>query len=100
MVGEVLAVMKDLAREHMTMVTVTHELSFAREIADRMLFIDGGVGSLDDDMLDHALDVLNALTQGDRLVGVISHVDKLGASIPQKIVVKNSPKGSNLRVVV
>jgi ABC-type polar amino acid transport system ATPase subunit len=47
MVGEVLAVMKDLAREHMTMVTVTHELSFAREIADRMLFIDGGVIAVD-----------------------------------------------------
>ena len=46
-VGEVLAVMKDLAREHMTMVTVTHELSFAREIADRMLFIDGGVIAVD-----------------------------------------------------
>ena len=47
MVGEVLAVMKDLAAEHMTMVTVTHELSFAREIADRMLFIDGGVIAVD-----------------------------------------------------
>ncbi len=47
MVGEVLAVMKDLAREHMTMVTVTHELAFAREIADRMLFIDGGVIAVD-----------------------------------------------------
>ena len=47
MVGEVLAAMKDLAREHMTMVTVTHELSFAREIADRMLFIDGGVIAVD-----------------------------------------------------
>ena len=47
MVGEVLSVMKDLAAEHMTMVTVTHELSFAREIADRMLFIDGGVIAVD-----------------------------------------------------
>ena len=42
MVGEVLQVMRDLAAEHMTMITVTHELSFAREIASRMLFIDGG----------------------------------------------------------
>ncbi len=47
MVGEVLSVLKDLAAEHMTMVTVTHELSFAREIADRMLFIDGGVIAVD-----------------------------------------------------
>jgi polar amino acid transport system ATP-binding protein len=42
MVGEVLQVMRDLATEHMTMVTVTHELSFAREIASRMIFIDQG----------------------------------------------------------
>ena len=74
--------------------------SHAGGIRLEALFIDEGFGSLDDDMLDHALDVLNALTQGDRLVGVISHVDKLGASIPQKIVVKNGPKGSSLRVVV
>lgn len=42
MVGEVLAVMKDLAREGMTMVVVTHEMGFAREVADRVLFIDEG----------------------------------------------------------
>jgi len=43
MVGEVLAVMKQLAEDGMTMVIVTHEMGFAREVADRMLFIDGGV---------------------------------------------------------
>ena len=64
------------------------------------LFIDEGFGSLDDDMLDNALAVLNQLTEGDRLVGIISHVDKLGASIPQKLVVKNGPKGSSLKLVV
>lgn len=42
MVGEVLAVMKDLAREGMTMVVVTHEMGFAREVGDRVLFIDEG----------------------------------------------------------
>jgi len=42
MVGEVLDVMKDLAKEGMTMVAVTHEMGFAREVADRVLFIDGG----------------------------------------------------------
>jgi len=42
MVGEVLAVMKDLAREGMTMVVVTHEMGFAREVADRVIFIDEG----------------------------------------------------------
>ena len=43
MVGEVLDLMKDLAREGMTMVIVTHEMGFAREVADRVLFMDGGV---------------------------------------------------------
>jgi polar amino acid transport system ATP-binding protein len=43
LVGEVLAVMQDLARSGMTMVVVTHELSFAREVGDRLIFMDGGV---------------------------------------------------------
>ena len=42
MVGEVLEVMKDLAREGMTMVVVTHEMGFAREVGDRVIFMDGG----------------------------------------------------------
>lgn len=42
LVGEVLSVMKQLAEEGMTMVVVTHEMSFAREVADRVIFIDGG----------------------------------------------------------
>ena len=43
MVGEVLSVMVELAQEGMTMVVVTHEMGFAREVADRVLFMDGGV---------------------------------------------------------
>lgn len=43
MVGEVLQVMKSLAREGMTMVVVTHEMGFAREVADRVLFMDEGI---------------------------------------------------------
>ncbi|RGY95655.1 amino acid ABC transporter ATP-binding protein [Clostridium sp. AM58-1XD] len=42
MVGEVLNVMRDLAEEKMTMVVVTHEMGFAREVATRVLFMDGG----------------------------------------------------------
>ena len=42
MVGEVLQVMKDLAADGMTMVIVTHEMGFAREVADRIIFMDGG----------------------------------------------------------
>ena len=43
MVGEVLDVMKSLAREGMTMVVVTHEMGFAREVGDRVLFMDEGI---------------------------------------------------------
>jgi polar amino acid transport system ATP-binding protein len=43
LVGEVLSVMRKLAEAGMTMVVVTHEMGFAREVADRVLFIDGGV---------------------------------------------------------
>lgn len=43
MISEVLNVMKDLAREGITMICVTHEMGFAREVASRVLFLDGGV---------------------------------------------------------
>jgi exonuclease SbcC len=60
------------------------------------LFIDEGFGSLDDSTLDTAMEVLGQLTEGNRLVGVISHVAKLEESIPQKIRVKNGKNGSSL----
>jgi polar amino acid transport system ATP-binding protein len=43
LVGEVLNVMRELAAEGMTMVVVTHELGFAREVCDKVVFMDGGV---------------------------------------------------------
>ena len=43
MVGDVLELMRKMAKEGMTMVVVTHEMGFAREVGDRVLFIDGGV---------------------------------------------------------
>ena len=43
LVGEVLNVMRSLAKEGMTMVCVTHEIGFAREVADQIVFMDGGV---------------------------------------------------------
>jgi polar amino acid transport system ATP-binding protein len=43
LVGEVLAVMRELARDGMTMLVVTHEMGFAREVADQVVFMDGGV---------------------------------------------------------
>lgn len=56
MVGEVLDVMKDLAREGMTMVVVTHEMGFAKEVADKVIFMDGGViveQGTPDEVLNH-----------------------------------------------
>ena len=43
MVGEVLSVMKELAAEGMTMVVVTHEMGFAKDVADRVFFVDQGI---------------------------------------------------------
>ena len=43
LVGDVLAVMKDLASEGMTMMVVTHEMGFAREVGDQLVFMDDGV---------------------------------------------------------
>ena len=43
LVGEVLAVMQQLASEGMTMMVVTHEMGFAREVGDQLVFMDGGV---------------------------------------------------------
>ena len=60
------------------------------------LFIDEGFGSLSDDVLDKALDVLGQLSEGSRLVGIISHVDRLDECIPQKIRVKTGRRGSTL----
>ena len=56
MVGEVLAVMKELAREGMTMMVVTHEIGFAREVASRVIFMEGGYIIEDgtpDEVIDH-----------------------------------------------
>lgn len=64
------------------------------------LFIDEGFGTLSDDVLDKAMGVLNQLTEGNRLVGIISHVDKLSESIPQKIRVRSGEKGSTLTLEV
>ncbi len=60
------------------------------------LFIDEGFGALSEDYLDKALEMLDQLTAGNRLVGVISHVDRLDESIPQKIRVKAGKHGSSL----
>ena len=57
------------------------------------LFIDEGFGTLDDGKLDSVIGVLQQLADGDRLVGVISHVDKLEESIPHKLRVTSGGRG-------
>ncbi len=69
MVGEVLDVMKELAREGMTMVTVTHEMGFAREVGSRVVFMDGGKiieEGTPEDIFDHP--------QSDRLKSFLAKV--------------------------
>ena len=63
------------------------------------LFIDEGFGTLSPDVLDKALEVLGQLSAGNRLVGIISHVDKLEESIPQKVRVTCDEKGSHVETV-
>lgn len=63
------------------------------------MFIDEGFGSLDESVLEKAIEVLGRLAGDRRQIGIISHVAKLEECIPQKIVVYGSPKGSSLRVM-
>ena len=63
------------------------------------MFVDEGFGSLDEEALNQAMKALVSLTQGNRLVGIISHVQALQESIPSGIVVKKDAHGSTLRVV-
>ena len=69
LVGEVLEVMKELASEHMTMVVVTHEMGFAREVASRVMFLDGG-----DFLEENAPEEFFSNPQNDRLRDFLSKV--------------------------
>ncbi len=64
------------------------------------LFIDEGFGSLDSESLDKAVTVLQELSGGTRLVGIISHVEELKERIPKGIVVEKSNSGSNIHGIV
>ena len=65
------------------------------------MFIDEGFGSLDDGSLEQAIGVLVGLSENDRIVGIISHVEKLKERIDKQIVVKKRPDGqSEIKVVV
>lgn len=64
------------------------------------MYIDEGFGSLDESVLSRAIEVLTNIAGDQRQIGIISHVDRLGESIQQKIVVKKSDKGSSLYIEV
>lgn len=62
------------------------------------MFIDEGFGSLDSESLEKAMDILAGLTEGDRLVGIISHLDELKEKIDKRIVITRDPQGSSICV--
>ena len=64
------------------------------------MFVDEGFGSLDDESLDQAMRALQNLTEGNRLVGIISHVNELKERIDKQIVVtKEKSGGSIIRII-
>ncbi len=75
-------------------------LNHAGTISMESMFIDEGFGSLHEAVLDSAINVLDQLSGGSRQIGIISHVAKLEESIPKKLVVKGSPKGSSVQTVL
>ena len=64
------------------------------------LFIDEGFGSLDEESREQAMDILQQLTYGSRMVGIISHVSELKERIDKKLIVQKSSKGSTIQVQV
>ena len=63
------------------------------------MFVDEGFGSLDDQALNQAMKALLTLTEGDRLVGIISHVSDLKQRIDRQIVVTKTLTGSAAKIV-
>lgn len=63
------------------------------------MFIDEGFGSLDEQSLEQAMEVLYEISGDSRQIGIISHVGKLSENISQKIIVKRSPKGSSVHII-
>lgn len=82
LVGDVLAVMRDLAKSGMTMIVVTHEMSFAREVADEVVFMDGGVvvevgppgEVLVNPQHQRTKDFLSRVTAEEEEGGVVEHI--------------------------
>ena len=75
--------------------------SFAGGIHLDTMFIDEGFGSLDSESLAQAIKVLSQLSQGNKLIGIISHVDELKEKIDKQIqITKNHEKGSTAKILI
>lgn len=73
---------------------------FAGGVVIEAMFIDEGFGSLDDESLDSAISAIMMLSQNDKIIGIISHVNELKSRIDKKIVVKKSNFGSEVNIVI
>lgn len=73
---------------------------FSGGVVVEAMFIDEGFGSLDDESLEQAMNAIMVLSQGNKLIGIISHVNELKARIDKKIVVKKSSIGSQVSLVI
>ena len=72
--------------------------SYAGGIEVDAMFVDEGFGSLDSTSLEQAINTLNTLTTGDRLVGIISHVSELKERIDKQILLEKTMQGSHLKL--
>lgn len=75
-------------------------MGYAGGVVVEAMFIDEGFGSLDDDSLESAMNAIMMLSQGNRLIGIISHVNELKLRIDKKIVVQKGSSGSRVSIVV
>ncbi len=64
------------------------------------MFVDEGFGSLDDESLEQAFRALSQLSEGNRLVGIISHVEELKRKIDKRIVVTRNPAGDEHNITI
>ncbi len=74
--------------------------AYAGGIQVETLFIDEGFGSLDSESLDQAVNVLRSLAGGNRLVGIVSHVEELKERLERRIIIEKSNTGSTIRTSV
>lgn len=74
--------------------------SYSGGVVVDTLFIDEGFGSLDVESREQAIETLNLLTTGDKLIGIISHVTELKERIEKKLIIEKSSEGSKVRIEI